>query len=420
VTEDAPPGRSGAPTDAGPIVGRAAFGGTLAFIALVALCQVLAVAQFLLVGGYDLWSWAKVGLLTALLSLRAEVVATVQGPPLLRTASDTTSIHVRFVPMLLTIGFVWLASRAGLRATRSGSIRSPVTAAGLAAAGAGVPIAILAVACSALVDLSFPGFGLRLQVDAASAALWGGFLAAAGAAAGAYLEAARGRPSAAALRGGLTAYGWALGLLAVGVFVVATLEPTVTRGYVDGVTRLGAGGGVWLGYHLLAFPAQSALLLVPASGSCVEIVGEGSRYALCPWHLVASGPGATALIPKGLDLSPWFWVLSVVPLVATTLGGRRAVNDATVAGGCAMSLGIAAGSVFAVLALVGGWFATPRWFAAPVVFPNVIPFAHSAVRLNWERVAIAAVLWGVAGGGLGAWLATRRYAEPELPRPTSA
>jgi hypothetical protein len=42
------------------------------------------------------------------------------------------------------------------------------------------------------------------------------------------------------------------------------------------------------------------------------------------------------------------------------------------------------------------------------------------VHPAWVQTAIAALLWGIVGGGLGAWLATRRYAEPELPRPTSA
>jgi len=414
VTEEAPPGRSGALTDGGRTVGRAAIGGVLAFLALVAICQVLAVAQFLLVGAYGLWSWVKIGLLTALLSLRADVVATVQGPPFFQTTAESMTLNWRFVPMVLTIGFLWLAARSGRRAARPGLGRPPLVAAGLAAAGAGVPVAILSAVSSTLVNLFFPELGLRLRVDPSSAALWGGLLAAAGSGTGAYLEEARDRASAAAIRGGLTAYTWALGFLAVGVFVIATLEPSVTREYVDGVTGLGAGGGVLFGYHLLALPAQSALLLAPASGSCLEFIGEGPMFDLCPWRLVATGPAGEGFLPQALALSPWFWLLSAVPVVAAMLGGRRAVTASTVARERAVGLGAAAGLIFALLALVGGWF------AATQLFPFIIPVPSVSVHPEWVRMATTALGWGVLGGGLGAWLAARRYAEPELPSPTSA
>jgi hypothetical protein len=400
-------------------VGGAAFGGTIAFLALVAVSQLLALVEFLLVGAYGLGSWAKIGLLTALLSLRADVAGTVQGPPFLPTGADATTLHVRFVPMLLTIGFLWLASRAGRRAARAGHGRPALVTTVLAAAGAGVPVAILSAVCATLVSLSLPSVGLRLRVDPGSAALWAGVLAAAGVGTGAFLEARRDRASAAALRGGLAAYGWALGLLGVGVLVVATLEPTVTRQYVDGVTGLGTGGGLLLGYHLLAFPAQSALLLAPASGSCVEIVAEGSIYGLCPWRLVGSGPFGELLLPEPLALSPWLWLLSAVPFVAALLGGRRSVAGVDASGARALGQGAAAGSLFASLAVVGAWSGAPRWFATPVASPNVIPFPNGSVHLVWGRTAIAALVWGVVGGVLGAWLATR-YEEPELPRPTSA
>ena len=64
------------------------------------------------------------------------------------------------------------------------------------------------------------------------------------------------RALAAALRGGMAAYGWALGLLAVGVLVVGTLEPTVTRAYLEGSIGLGGGGGVLFGFHLLGLALE--------------------------------------------------------------------------------------------------------------------------------------------------------------------
>jgi hypothetical protein len=103
------------------------------------------------------------------------------------------------------------------------------------------------------------------------------------------------------------------------------------------------------------------------------------------------------------------------------LGGWRAVTGSAMSEARrAAGLGIAAGSVFALLAVVGGWLVAPRWFTTPLVYPNGIPFSHISVHLEWGRTAITALSWGVVGGGLGAWLAARSYEEPALPRPTSA
>jgi hypothetical protein len=70
--------------------------------------------------------------------------------------------------------------------------------------------------------------------------------------------------------------------------------------------------------------------------------------------------------------------------------------------------------VFSFLTVAGGWV------AAPQLFPFLIPVPQVSVHPDWVRTSITALIWGVMGGGLGAWFAARRYAEPELPRPTSA
>jgi hypothetical protein len=267
------------------------------------------------------------------------------------------------------------------------------------------------VICASLVTLSFPIFDLRLHVDIASAALWAALLAAVGAGTGAYLERASLGRFSSVFRGGLTAYGWALALLAVGVLVVATLEPTVTRRYVDGLTGLGAGGGVLFGYHLLAIPAQSALLLAPASGSCLEIIGEGSIFELCPWRLAGSGPVGALFVQEPVALSPLLWMLSGVPLIAAILGGWRAGAGLTIAGGRAIGAGAASGLVFASLAVLGSWLVAPQ-FRTLARLVSVHP--------TWSRTASAALIWGVVGGAVGGWLAGRAYGEPGLPSPTSA
>jgi hypothetical protein len=57
---------------------------------------------------------------------------------------------------------------------------------------------------------------------------------------------------------------------------------------------------------------------------------------------------------------------------------------------------------------------------APQLSSDFIPARHISMHPAWAGTALAALLWGVAGGVLGALLARRGYEEPGLPRPTSA
>jgi hypothetical protein len=414
VTRHAPPGEPGAPGAAGGTLGVAALGGGIAFVALVAACQVLALVQSLLVGVFGLWSWAKIGLLTAVLSLRAEVVARFGDLPGLRGQPGGPSLRWRLPPMLLTIGFLWLAARAGRRAAGARAGRSPLATSALAAVGAAVPVAGLSALAASAITLSFPGIGMTLEVDVARAALWGGVVAAAGAGAGASLEAARERLPRAALRGGLIGYGWALGLAVLGVLVVVTLEPNALRAYLQGLDRLGAGGGVFAGYHVLALPTQSALLLVPGTLSCLDfLVGGEGALRLCPWAFIGSGRVGRALFAgEASELSPWLWLLNVVPVAAAGLGARAAAVGT--GGREAVARGMSAGALFGGLAIAGAVFAAPR-FAVPAS-AGWVPFE---VAPRMPGAVAAAVAWGIAGGAVGGWLAARRYGEPE-PSPTSA
>src|SRR6185437_14822392 len=83
VTEGAPPGGSGVRSEAIGVLSRAAVGATGAFAALVAVGELLGVFAFFLTLVYGLWSCGKIGLLTALLSLRSELLVTIHSTPLL-------------------------------------------------------------------------------------------------------------------------------------------------------------------------------------------------------------------------------------------------------------------------------------------------------------------------------------------------
>jgi hypothetical protein len=220
-----------------------------------------------------------------------------------------------------------------------------------------------------------------------------------------------GRRATAPLRGGLAGYGWALALATGATIVVAAFEPAVTRAYVRGLRELGVGGGLLFGLHVLALPAQSALLLAPAAGSCLHILGDGPLVDLCPWSLRPAGPPATFL-GGPTALSPWLLALQAVPPVAAALAGRAAVRVA-----CAVRpvvRGALAGAVLAGLAVAGAWVAAPRVAGdLPLVPGPAIGFDPVPMGATW-------LLWGVVGGALGGWLEGRVPGpEPQPPRRTS-
>ena len=387
----------------------ASVGGAAAFVWLVVASELVALALALLARTYGVWTWAKVGLLAAAAALRADVVATVEGGPFFAEPAPGATYHWRLVPSLLTIGFLVLAARVGRRASATRPDGSAVAVIGLSAVGAGIPVGILAAAAASFVDVSFPSIGTTIRVDPARAALWGGITAAAAAAVGAAFGRRR-SPLRASLRGGVSGYGCALLLVTAGAVVVATLEPTATRAYLDALLGIGSGGTVLLGVHLLSAPTLAALVLAPATGACVGMVSAAGAVDLCPWSLTPAGPGGL-LLAQPLSLSPVLWVFAVVPPLSAAVAGHRATAEW--AEGSPIASGIGGAMVFAGLAVAGSWYAGAR--VPVIVIPEVV------VRADLVTMSAALALWAVIGGTIGGWLAgRRRYEEPVPPSPTSA
>ena len=410
-----PPEREGAFAGAFRATANAFRGGILAVLALLVVGQVIGLVLSLAVRSIALGTWSRVGLVTSLAAFRAEVAITFSPTTAFGVPLAIGHVASHLVPMALTLGFLWLAAHGGRRAARSWPDAPALARTAVAATGAGVSVALVAALAARFATLSFPGSDATVEVDVASAAVWAGLLAAAATAIGAYLEGAAGRASAAVLRGGIAGYLWALGLLVVGFIAIATLEPAVTRRYVDGLGAFGSVGPALFGGHVLALPAQSALLLMPASGACVDLVASGATAVrICPWSLDPGGPLAGAFVSSHpVLLSPWFWPLLAIPPLAAFVGGRLAGAGVAAARGAIR--GALAGILFAALGMLGAAFAAPR---------VVAPFFAGGLRLEvlpWSlRGAGLVCLWGVLGGAIGGRFARRVYEEPELPRPTSA
>lgn len=401
MSRAAPPGdpvaRERLLAGAGRGLASGAAGGAAAFLWIVAACQVLTLLGFLLARAGALATWVRGGLALSVLALRAEVTATIPGPPGLREPIGTVEVSLVFVPMLATLAFVWLCGRAGRRAAdrrRGGWGWLTVVS---AAAGAGAAVAVPAAVAASAARLRVPTLAVDLAGDPASAAVWGSVLAASATGVGAALRLARTSTISRVLRGGLVGYGWALLLLASGVVAIAALEPRATRAYVRVVADAGSIGPAVFGLHALALPAQSALIQGPAAGACLDVLLGSPALTLCPWRL-DPGTVGIAFVPRRTQLSPWLWGLSAVPAIAAFLGGRRAALAA--AGLRAVGLGAGSGVAFGGLSLVGAWFAAPR--ADGDLF--LLPLALTVDPIPFTAFATA---WGVIGGAVGGWAEAR-------------
>ncbi|MGH2680896.1 MAG: hypothetical protein ACRDG8_10525 [Actinomycetota bacterium] len=414
MTSQASPDRPGA-LGALRALSSAAGGGLGALLGLLAAGQAVAVLVWAVIRVADLATWVEAGVLTSLAAVRAEIVTTFRSLPDPGFPLPSGRTGSSLVPMTLTIVFVCLAGRTGRHAARRWHGAPALARVTVAAAGAGVSVSIGAALAATYVSLSIPGTGVTIEVDATSAALWAGLLAGGAAALGAFLEVSAARASGAVIRGGVLGFVWALALLTGWVLVVATVEPEATRGYVDGLRDLGPAGAVLFGAHLLALPAQSAILIVPAAGSCIDVLASGATAVrMCPWELEVSGPLAGAILPAGsIPLSPWLWGCFIIPPLAAFLGGRRASRGGV--GATRIARGALAGLVFAGFSMLGAVFSAPR-IAAPLLGDQL------GVEIRpWSLVALGLLcLWGVLGGAIGGALAGRAYDESGFPRPTSA
>src|SRR5262245_59151811 len=168
---------------------------------------------------------------------------------------------------------------------------------------------------------------------------------------------------------------------------------------------LGSAGGAAAGRHAPLLPSQSALLLVPAAGSCLALAAGRFGAEICPWRL--SGAGLSS------SLSPGFWLMNVVPIASAGFAGWRAGRRLDRR--AAVATGAAAGLLFGVLAILGAAIASPRWF-----LPAPIPLSAVSAEPRWAPTILALAAWGAVGGAIGGLLAGRPYVEePEPPMPTS-
>jgi len=210
----------------------------------------------------------------------------------------------------------------------------------------------------------------------------------------------------------------ALGLAFVGVLLLAAVMPAGLRAYVRAVTTNGSRVAVLIvGHHALLVPNQSFYVLAPSMGGCTSLDGlQASVALLCPGRLPALGTEVPAAVQAARSGGPapghgsmpiGYWAFLLIPVVATTAEGRWAAGGE--AGRERLVRAAGAGLVFGALVGLGAW-------ASSVEFQGL---TFGAEPLPTMALGI---VWGMAGGALGAMLPVSQAGSGGLeppPSPTS-
>ncbi|HZD79985.1 MAG TPA: hypothetical protein VE646_08085 [Actinomycetota bacterium] len=231
--------------------------------------------------------------------------------------------------------------------------------------------------------------------------------------------------AAGAVVGGLRMFMLGLVLPFVGLLVLAGVHPSATKAYFQTISRPPTDQAVAIiANHALLLPNQSLWVLVPAMGGCDGMTGGGTSASfLC----YSKFPGAmtrpeglrprTPVVRTNFGRAPLgYFLFLLVPALSAILGGRYAARKRARLQWEAVAVGAASGVVFAVLVVVGSWFASVSVRSPSTV--GGIP-GNASVLIGPGLVAggLLALAWGVVGGGLGGWLEGRKLpSRAEIPR----
>lgn len=234
-----------------------------------------------------------------------------------------------------------------------------------------------------------------------------------------------GRRLAGALAGGFRMLLLGLVLSFAGLLVLAAVRPDATRAYFEAVSEPPADEtAVIIGHHVLLLPNQSMWVLVPAMGGCDRVFGVGDSLPfLCYWKYprdVSVGDvsaenvlGGAPPVSTDFGTAPaGYFLFLLVPALSVLLGGRHAARKRARIRSEAAAVGAASGIVFAVLVAVSSWLAS---LSAGFTANLGVNSTDVSVRAGPDVLVggLLALVWGVAGGLLGGWLAGR-----ELPART--
>jgi hypothetical protein len=408
------PGPSRADSIASAVLASAARG-FAAFAIVTAVGVAIGLAEYAATNGaYRLWTWVKVGVLYLLSFCGVGLRVDSTGVP----TFGVTETHLLFrIPMMVGTGFiVWLLFRAG-RAAYGRTTGLGPGATTVAVLSVALGFAVPAFLASLPATLRFPDVAGTVSPVRWESVVLPLALASSATVAGAIwarLGGADGGRVRAMLEGGWYMFLLAVGLAFVGFLVLAAVKPDGTSVYARFVRDSGRLGGVTIAHHVLLLPDQSIWLLGPAMGGSTRVAVTGVERFPSTITLSGIDEGALGLFldPTGafdgggrLALGGGFYLFLLAPLAATVFGGRRAAAGARDVRERALR-GLASGVVFALLIAAAAWFSAS---ALPLPMSGGIQVLPVSIRPTMPSTALLALLWGAAGGVLGA-LTRRRPA----------
>jgi hypothetical protein len=205
-----------------------------------------------------------------------------------------------------------------------------------------------------------------------------------------------------------------LGLSMLGLLALGAVHPHDVGTYFRTVFAGSSLAGVALiVLTALLLPNLAVWLLIPAMGGCLEVSGSGVYQPYCfvgygsfLGHLLP-GPPEPSGFPQIGAAPPAYYLLLIIPLIAVVLGGVRAARRAeagTRAEGAVA--GALAGLVFAFfLAVIAALAMASARFNGPFYVVSTGSFRYGPSPATAFQLGL---LWGVAGGATGGWLARVR------------
>ncbi|MEW6058604.1 MAG: hypothetical protein AB1551_00415 [Actinomycetota bacterium] len=404
--------------------------GGLAFAVMALLGQAAALAVFLVERRYlsgataARLGWFYFGWfhhVSATASLRSSTFETLGAPVEL-----STHLGVALIAMAVLAAFLlFRAGRAVAERVGGGVLARTLHGAKVAPAYA-VPSFVLSLVVAGRIAVpALDRFGGYVQVRSspAQALVFPLLIAVAAGAAGGYSSAGAHietgpplhRRLAGALAGGVRMLALGLLLSFAGLLVLAVAKPDSTKAYFDTVTRGStAETTLLIGHHVLLLPNQSMWVLVPAMGGCDEIRGPGgSSPFLCYWRYPRSVSVSANLLTGVHATAPfktvpsWYFLFLLVPLLSVLGGGRTAAERAGARDPReAMTVGAAAGAVFAAL-VVGAALLSSLSVGLSAGYRGLSTGGTIRMGPSAMTGGLLALVWGVAGGAVGAWWQAR-------------
>lgn len=417
--------------------------GFVAFLVVAGIGQLFALVGPALAGTRaSLGSFVRLGLVY--LGSFHHVAVELDVPELDVTAapgSGATSLSIGIALLSVTAVAGWLLFRGGRAAAErgGGGTGARVLLGAAVAPGYAIPAFALMALARTTTSLRWGAVAsgeLRVGLSTWQAVVFPFAIAAAAGAAGGLSSAVRGPLVGAAAAGGWRMFVLVMSLSLLGLFAAGIVQPDgpaalltpSTARYLRPVLDHPGLGVAAVGHHVAVAPNEALWTIAPAMGGCLVARGTGDADLLCYGRFpreVATVPipisgEHVVLLPLGeASFGPaprGYLLFLLVPLVSAGFGGRRAGERSGEKGRRAVLAGTAAGLVFAGLVGAASLLSTVT-IGYGAAFGAEGTSGWLIAGPDVPSATFLALVWGAAGGALGA--ASLRWRSPRSSPPAA-